>query len=173
MKTLAIILTFAMTLLLSGCLNLGVGTWGKYEVLKPNFELAEGKNNLAFSRTTHIYTEDEIIAHWGQPDAIETKGCCKILKYREGVSWAGIGAIVMIIPVPLMLPTGHYHNSFYIKEGKCVALVSERGDLTSFFGLLSLDESKNDPKFYFGRPPDYKGPRKVSLDFCKEVVIKP
>jgi len=166
MKIFAIILILAATLLLSGCAGLAVGSYGKHETLETYYRLDDGKNKLQSTYRTdpvHIYTEEEIIAHWGPPDSVQTVGCCKVLKYRGKVSWAGVGAFIIVIPIPLMIPTGHYESRFYIKEGKCVALVSEHGEVSSIFGWVAGGQGG---RFYFG--DSYNGPRKVPLDFCKE-----
>ena len=168
-KTFSIVLALAATLLLTGCIGLGFMTYGKRETLNTTFSLNDRKNQIDYySKTIHIYTEEEIIARWGQPDSVKTTGACKVLIYNNGRSWAGAIVQVIVIPVPLMLPTGHYKNRFYMRDGKCVGLIVENGFPLSIFGYFSFSENELNVRFYFGKDPDGpKGPRKVPVDFCK------
>ena len=148
---------------LSGCLGLAVGSYGKHERLHPSFALAKGKNNFGgFSVAARDYSESEILSLWGEPDGITTNDCCKVLSYHDGYSWSGVGAFVVVAPVPLLVPTGHYENRFYLKNEKCVGFVSEQGDVCIAYGFIWAD---NGGGFVTGDASN--GPRKIPLNFCK------
>jgi hypothetical protein len=147
--------------LLSGCAGLAVGSYGKHEQLKTSFALAKGKNNFGWSVHSGAYSESEIVGLWGEPDGIAKNGCCKVLSYHDGWSWSGVGAFVIIVPIPLLIPSGHYENRFYLKDGKCVGLISEYGEVSKVYGFMWGD---NDGGFIAGDAPN--GPRKVPLSFC-------
>ncbi|MDD5138650.1 MAG: hypothetical protein PHY43_00135 [Verrucomicrobiales bacterium] len=149
-------------IVLSGCIGLAVGSYGKHERLDTSFALTQGKNNFGGSVPSEAYSEPEILSLWGEPDRITTNKCCRVLSYRNDCSWSGVGAFVIIIPVPLLVPSGHYENRFYLKDGKCVGLVSEYGEVSQVYGFMWAD---NGGGFVAGDAPN--GSRKIPLDFCK------
>ena len=155
-------LLLMLPLFLSGCCGLAVGSYGRHERLKTAVSLAKGKNNFGGSIHSGDYSESEIVSLWGAPDGTATNDCCKVLSYHKGCSWSGVGAFLIIVPIPLIVPSGHYENRFYLKDGKCVGLVSEYGEVSQVYGFMWGD---NDGGFVAGDAPN--GPRKVSLNFCK------
>jgi len=162
MKFIKFILLATLPMFLSGCLGLAVGTYGKHERLTTSFALTKGKNSFRDFAQPGNYSEADIIRLWGKPDEIASNDYCRVLEYHEGLSWAGVGAFVIAVPVPLLFPSGHYDNSFYLKDGRCVGLVSQYGEVSKAFGYIWAD---NGGGFVAGDMPN--GPRKVSLDFCK------
>jgi len=151
-----------LPLFLSGCFGLAVGTFGRHERLHPSISLAQGKNNFGSSFHSDAYSESEIVSLWGVPDETETNDCCKVLSYHDGCSWSGVGAFLIVVPIPLLVPSGHYENRFYLKDGKCVGLVSEYGEVSKIYGFIWAD---NGGGFTAGDAPGE--PRKVPLNFCK------
>jgi hypothetical protein len=162
MKFAKLSLLLILPLTLSGCFGLAVGSYGRHERLHTFVSLAKGKGNFASHNHSSAYSESETISLWGAPDRIATNGCCRVLGYHNGWSWSGVGAFVLIVPVPLVVPSGHYENRFYFKDGKCVGLVSEYGEESNVYGFMWGD---NGGGFIAGDAPC--GPRKVPLDFCK------
>ena len=151
-----------LPLVSSGCFGLAVGSYGKHERLNTSFALAQGRNNLGGFVHPGAYSEAEILSLWGEPDGTTTNECCTMLSYRNGHSWSGVGAFVIVIPVPLLVPSGHYETRFYLKDGKCVGLVSEYGEVSKVYGFMWAD---NGGGFVAGDARN--GPRKIALDFCK------
>jgi hypothetical protein len=153
-KLLLIVTTFV----LSGCYGIGAGTFGTSSFFEPateDFGILQGKNEIG-SRSKMIedpdikqkqkwpgwwvkdgpYTKEEILRLWGEPDQTYSEGSCEVLSYHDGVSWAGVFAFLVVIPVPLALPTGLYENKFYLKEGTSVGMERERlrdGYLVGYF----------------------------------------
>jgi hypothetical protein len=162
MKFVKLTLLLMLPLFLSGCFGLAVGTYGKHQKLTTGFVLAKGKNNFGISSHPEDYSEADITRFWGKPDETTLSGCCKVLKYHDGISWAGVGAFVIVVPIPLLLPSGHYNTSLYLKGGKCVGLVSEYGEVSQIYGFMWAD---NGGGFVSGDAKN--GPRRVPLDFCK------
>ena len=130
-RTISIVLAMS---LLSGCVGLAVGTYGKKEWVRTEFSLAKERNKFSFEEREARYTETEIIDHWGEPDAVESYQECKVLVYKDGTSWAGAGAFVGVVPVPLAVPTGSYKNRFYLQQQQAVGLVQEYGDVGRMAG---------------------------------------
>jgi len=123
-----------LSLILSGCVGLAVGTYGKTERARTDFRLIKERNQFHFSKTYEWYTEEDIIEHWGEPEAVDNLKECKVLIYKDGISWAGVGAFLGIAPVPLLIPTGTYKNRFYLKNGLAIGLVQEYGEIGRYVG---------------------------------------
>lgn len=120
--------------LMSGCVGLGVGTYGKKEWVKTDFSLGKERNQFSFDNRKIPYSEEEIIANWGKPDAIETYKHCRILVYKDGTSWVGAGAFVGVIPVPLAVPSGTYKNRFYLQNDSALGVIQEYGEIDRAVG---------------------------------------
>lgn len=54
---------------------------------------------------------------WGKPDKIRTTKKGEKWTYRTRLRWNGIWALVMVVPVPLMIPTGHKSMDVNISNG--------------------------------------------------------
>ena len=120
----------------SGCVGLAVGTYGKKELVRTDFTLAGVRNQFSFTKRYRSYTKTEIIEHWGEPDDIQAHENCEILIYKEGMSWAGVGAFVGVVPVPLLVPTGTYKNRFYLQRSVAVGLIQEYGEVDRAVGYI-------------------------------------
>ena len=149
----AVIIVFS-ALLLSGCVGLAVGTYGKKEWARADFRLAKERNQFSFEKRDTPYTKEEIIEYWGEPDSVDNFKECKVLIYKDGTSWAGAGAFVGIVPVPLAVPTGTYKNRFYLQNNSAIGLIQEYGEVDRAVGYTcgsnecatSAGEKVNEPK---------------------------
>lgn len=130
-RTLPIIL---LVTVLSGCAGIAVGTYGKKEWVRTEFSLAKARNQFSFEARSSSYSRADIAEHWGEPDATESVEACEVLIYKDGTSWAGVGAFVVVVPVPLMVPTGSYKNRFYLRDGVAVGLIQEYGEVKRMVG---------------------------------------
>ena len=111
------------SLLISGCVGLAVGTFGTFE---------SGKDvGSRFSET-----REELVRERGAPDSVETHGRCEALIYHDGWSWSGVGAFLGLIPVPLLVPSGHDEETVYLRDGRTVGVVSEYGEVTGMLGFM-------------------------------------
>lgn len=72
-------------------------------------------------------TEAQIQELWGQPDAkrVEPDGVV-VWRYKGAVSVKGAVIGVLIIPVPLCVPTGHDYVDIYLKEGRALKVVTSQ-----------------------------------------------
>lgn len=122
------------TVTLGGCAGAAVATYGTKESVSADFVLAAERNRFAFSLEPVTYTAAEVIAHWGEPDAVERLAACEVLVYEGGVAWSGAGAFVGVVPVPLAVPTGRYKSRFYARDGAVVGLVREYGEIDRMAG---------------------------------------
>ena len=74
----------------------------------------------------------------GEPDRIETVESGERWHYREGLRWNGIALLVVVVPVPLLLPTGFEQAVVHLEDGRVVALEGtdnvSRGRIGCLFG---------------------------------------
>lgn len=119
---------------LAGCMGLAAGSYGKQEWVREEFRLAPSRNQFAGGAPDVPYARDEIVGLWGEPDAVERVDACRVLIYRDGTSWAGVGAFVGVAPVPLLVPSGSYKNRFYLREGRAVGVIQEYGGVDRLVG---------------------------------------
>ncbi|WP_444906195.1 hypothetical protein [Microbulbifer sp. SSSA008] len=120
--------------MISGCVGLAVGTYGKKEWVRTKFSLGKERNQFAFEKRDSPYSETEIIEHWGNPDTVDQFEECKVLIFKDGTSWAGAGAFVGVVPVPIAVPTGTYKNRFYLRNNSAVGLIQEYGEVDRALG---------------------------------------
>ena len=134
---------------ISGCTGLAVGTVGVFE-----------RENKSF--TSKELTKQQFISKMGEPDDIWNYKKCEVLTYYDGYTWGGIGAFVLILPIPLMLPTGYKETDFYFIDNISVREIYEFSDITASFGYTcgSNDCSWLNPK---GNTHDK---RKVEVSWC-------
>lgn len=133
MPLIRIALIFA-AVVLGGCAGAAVATYGTKETASTDFVLAPERNRFTFSLEPVTYSAADVVARWGEPDAIETFAACEVLVYEDGVAWSGGGAFVGVVPVPLAVPTGRYKNRFYARAGEVVGLVREYGEIDRMAG---------------------------------------
>ncbi|MBY6185368.1 hypothetical protein KUV89_01755 [Marinobacter hydrocarbonoclasticus] len=148
---------------LSGCVGLAVGTFGTYESLKPNPAITAEKNEFGFGQPDQPLTKSALIAAWGEPDATRSEGRCEVLSYYDGYNWSGIGAFVAVVPIPLVVPSGHDENRFYFIDGQSVAAVTEYGEVTGGLGYVC---GSNECQWLTG-PVNTEKTRRADLSFCE------
>ena len=154
----------ALTLLisLSGCVGLAVGSYGTFESKKENFNLSEQRNKQGYGKNKS-YSKEQVITLWGTPDEISSKGACDVLTYHDGYNWSGIGAYVLIVPIPLALPSGNDETKIYFKNNQSIKLTSEYGEITGMFGYMC---GSNACGFKTGAVNTDK-PRKIPVTWCE------
>ncbi len=59
-----------------------------------------------------------------------------MLTYHSGRNWSGIGAFVLIAPIPIGIPTGKTENRFYFIQGEAVGLIEQYTEVKSAFGYM-------------------------------------
>lgn len=122
----------ASLVLLTGCVGLAAGTYGKHKLAKSEFGLSAERNEFSFTSAT--YSTDEVQQLWGEPDAIDSHGACTVYGYKKGRSWSGAGLFVGVAPIPLVVPSGNYWNYLYFVDGKTVGAIVEYGEVKNAVG---------------------------------------
>ena len=146
---------------LNACAGLAVGTYGKFEQSQNEFVTHEKGKFTPSIHGMHL-SEKELVALWGKPTEVYTDGQCQVLSYKSGLSWTGVGAFVIFVPVPLLVPTGQHQKKFYFRDGKSVGLVKSYGQVKSALGFMC---GSNECKSYAGRV-NYPENRNAITNWC-------
>ena len=158
-----ILIAFILTITLSGCVGLAVGSYGTYESKKDTFKLENKRNDVNYYSESTSYSKEQVISLWGEPDEITTNGSCDVLTYHDGYNWSGIGAFLVIVPIPLAVPSGHDETKIYFKNNQSIKLTSEYGEITGMFGYMC---GSNECGFKAGAVNTDKA-RVVPVTWCK------
>jgi hypothetical protein len=67
-------------------------------------------------------TADNLRRAFGEPDRVESSARGERWHYREGLRWHGIALLVLVVPVPLLLPTGVEEAIVHFEGDRVVAL---------------------------------------------------
>lgn len=158
-----ILIVLVLTIILSGCVGLAVGSYGTHESKRDSFELESERNQINYYSNSTSYTQEQVESLWGKPDETSTNGTCAIFTYHDGYNWSGVGAFVVIVPIPLALPTGYDEIKIYFKKGQSVKLVLEYGEITGIFGYMC---GSNECGFKAGAVNTDKK-RKIPVTWCE------
>lgn len=148
--------------LLQGCVGLSVGTFGTFERKYDLVEVSNKKNQFFETSDQKKLTKEHLISLWGEPDNTAQIGRCEVVTYYDGYNWSGVGALLGIVPLPILVPSGKEENRFYFIDGRSVGTVSEFGELTSLFGYMC---GSNECSWHFGAANKDKT-RKAKIDWC-------
>ena len=67
-------------------------------------------------------------ASWGEPDVVERLDEGRERwRYRTGVRWHGIALLVVVVPVPLLIPTGRRHVDVFVEDGRLATVRGTAG----------------------------------------------
>ena len=138
MNMIRLILLLTSSVFLSGC-GLGIFWMGTYEYEKDNFYgLKLGENRCDYSYGNALfdlknYQKEELIELWGTPDREGSDGSLEYVTYFDGFSWTGLIAVVVVVPVPLAVPSGLEEHTFYFEDNTLTSIVREYTEFK--FGL--------------------------------------
>jgi hypothetical protein len=119
-------ITFAVALpflvlacsLLSGCCVGGLAVYSETKTFE-HFSLGP-KDDFRPETKGENPTEAKVQELWGKPDSKRNeKDGVVVWRYKGVWSWAGL-VPMPLIPVPLVVPTGHDYIDIYIKDGVAV-----------------------------------------------------
>jgi hypothetical protein len=116
-----------LCLLLQGCVGVGALKTRTETIHDPVVaDLAEpcGLSHRDSTGTNDTcYTEAWLSTHWGKPTCINYSGpdgLDQIWVYKFGLIWNGVAPIVLV-PVPLVLPTGREQVQFFLRDGRVIS----------------------------------------------------
>ena len=105
-----------------------------FETKSQGFVVENKKNDVHGWESAKPVTKDSLIAKWGNPDKTSTFKQCDVLTYKGGLTWSGFAAIFVVVPIPLVYPTGRQENRFYFRNDISVGWVSRKWDSSRMFG---------------------------------------
>lgn len=152
--------------LLQGCAGLAVMTFGTFESDMGEHIRIEDKRN-SYKQFFIIYegnnpSKQEVVNSWGKPNISETYGKCEVLTYYDGYTWGGAGLFLLVIPIPILLPSGHNENRLYFIDGEFVRMVSEYSEIKNAYGYLC---GSNECEWIKGKA-DLERIEKINIDWC-------
>lgn len=62
-------------------------------------------------------TREQLEEAWGKPDDIDVDGKVERWTYKSELRWNGLFALLVVVPVPLLIPTGHESMVVVISDG--------------------------------------------------------
>ena len=113
-----IIISLILTILISGCVGIS-NIKSTEEERKINLYSERG---YLYSSGENNYTKSEVISLWGKPDDIIIKNNAQHWIYNREVALSGIFIWVILVPVPLIIPTG-YRTTRLIFEKEIISKV--------------------------------------------------
>ncbi len=67
-------------------------------------------------------------AFWGEPAEVEPLADGRERwRYPTGIRWHGIALLVVVVPVPLLIPTGRHHVDVFVQQGRIAKLRGTAG----------------------------------------------
>jgi hypothetical protein len=121
-----------------GCVG-GTAYWRDHEHFeRPHVETSGYGPVLGGEAATPMRAED-LVATWGTPDrkAALDGGAERWDYHSSGLLWSGVIPMLVIIPVPLVLPTGRESASFTVRDGVVTAADIVTGDeATALAGFI-------------------------------------
>jgi hypothetical protein len=88
---------------------------GRYAVADPELSSSSGGSRPA--------TQVNVRQLLGPPAAVrEEAGDREIWTYRDGLRWHGLALLLVVLPVPLLLPTGRNEAHVTFEAGRAVSL---------------------------------------------------
>jgi len=131
---------------LGGCAVIGVGYGGfesiDTEIDNPNLASFSLNNCRSVWPDTHgvFHSLDKILEHWGEPDEMYFHGKEQHLLYEKDLIWSGVSLALVIIPIPLKIPTGREYCEVVIIDEKASKLIHHRSGKDWFIGCWVYPE---------------------------------
>ena len=127
---------FFLPVLLSGCAGLAVASFGTYEHKVDSFRLSKEQCQYEYYSGSKSYLKEDVIELWGEPDREGRDGSFEYITYFDGFTWAGMGAFIVVVPVPLAIfPSGRNEHTFYFEDNVSTHMVREYIGLKYGFGF--------------------------------------
>ena len=90
-----------------------------------------------FAHCGYAATKEEFRQAWGDPASVKQDGENEVWQYNRDVAWRGVVVGAIIIPLPLVAPTGFNHETLtFGPDGKLINSVSEIGGPGAAVGCM-------------------------------------
>jgi len=126
MRRLAVLL---LALACPGCIGLGLATVGgrEGEADSPHFGRTGYGDRVVDRRDAGAepIASALLLEQWGEPESRETQDDgSELWRYKGMPSCAGVVLIVLVLPIPLVIPTGREYVEFEVRDGTVVRAYS-------------------------------------------------
>lgn len=92
---------------ISGCLGFTIFYEEDKKYTQTSFTLGDRAYLSQYrDRNSPALTKSLIFDRWGRPDEIKHKNATEYWRYSDGLMWQGIMLYAVLVPIPLVLPTG-------------------------------------------------------------------
>lgn len=121
--TFRFVSVLAVSLLSQGCVGVFVGGRDTTTIKNPSVIAVAGVDGVKEGSSSAEYTAAWLKSNWGSPASVKavSGGAEERWTYDfEQQCWCGVMPM-LIIPVPLMVPTGHEKVVFLLKDGRVVS----------------------------------------------------
>jgi len=141
MSTAKLTAILPVFLLLQGCVGVGVWSKEKTAISNPTISDTVRLDGVTSGREGSAFTAAWLQAHWGAPKRVSPGSAAgeELWTYEFGQCWCGVIPMV-VIPIPLVLPTGSEKMVFLLRDGRVVSaecVDSRHGGVG--FGLIGPD----------------------------------
>ena len=144
---LHIVMAFAMSMALQGCVGVGAWTLGSRSESsdRPHINQTRGSVNLHKKVSDGpLLTASALREQWGEPDRVmaHDKGNSEWIYTTHGFRWSGLVLFIVIVPLPAMIPTGSQYVSVLVRNDRIERVTFtdwafKAGFYCGFFGLMS------------------------------------
>jgi hypothetical protein len=122
------VFVLVMCLLCQGCVGVASMSSTRTAISNPVLSDAASLNGLSQvaatnTRSNSDYTAQWLEAHWGKPSTLRPEsggGGGELWTYKFGNAWRGV-VPMLIIPIPLILPTGSEKITLVVRHGRVVS----------------------------------------------------
>lgn len=102
----------------------------------PQIKMEKGNRKKIYSGPT--YSREEIVELWGEPNSKYIRDRIEYWKYQNEIGFSGV-LVGIIIPIPIMLPTGYRHTVLSFDANYLESISYEISDIThGIFCALSI-----------------------------------
>ncbi len=133
------LLLSAICFSLSACV--GYMSFGNGDKEYQNGQFGLGGKGFVNEYKPETLTADQLIEVWGQPDKKYSDNDFEIWRYnKSGLAWAGIMPVIVIIPIPLLVPTGKHYTNFKVQNNVILSATENiRTGSLAFCGFFPFD----------------------------------
>lgn len=118
------IFLFPVLIINTGCAVVGIESNASRTIKNPDLTTERAKLNCDTldepkprSLASLKVSGQQLEKAWGKPDKIRTTKEGEKWTYKGSLRWNGMWALVMVVPVPLVIPTGHNSMDVNISNG--------------------------------------------------------
>lgn len=132
------LLTLFFAIFLTGCVGY-IATDNQMKEFKQG-EFSLGVRGFVIGHMAEEISQEKLIQAWGEPDLKYREGGYEYWRYdKDKYIWSGVVAVV-IIPIPLMVPTGTDHAIFKVHDTNILSVSENRNfGKTVLCGLFLMD----------------------------------